>query len=566
MTKERHPDITDRPEPTLKEGFALYDYQEDIVKWMREREQGNPKHHQGVSGGILAAKMGLGKTLSALEHTVRSQIKDNEKYPTLVVVSKTLMYEWMVEGVNKFYDNMDVLYLHRDFLGKGIETVTGEDMAQYNLVITTYDCCLGASKANEAHMYVCEYGQEGLHKDKVIAIHNRTRPRYKPNVTGTLNIYSMPWERVICDESQRFANPKTYHFKAMMAIYGKYKWCLTGTPVRNRDTDVWSQFRFCGFNSITAARLWRPRHYKEYNLARYMKVLNYKDANVEPPKLVKYHHEVELDTGGLNTYMALFSAAQKMYEMMVMKLVTYATILALFTRLRQICIAPHLIYKNKTKRDAVVQNMINEAVGENQLETWIKDPLGNAGIDSPKIKKAIEIIEAVPKGEKVIIFSMFVSALEILEEALKIDLPDKDYEFMCGSSGVAERVEMLKRFKSAASGVDIIFMHYKVGGEGLNLTEANHVIFLEPWWCPAVHGQALARCHRRGQKKTVHAHWIILQGTIEIPILKMCENKDNLANYYLKDIDYSPEPTGLSKWALKRLIEQGAKLARTADR
>ena len=551
------PNITARPTPSLKDGVELYDYQIDAIEWMASREKAKTIKNHGIGGGMVCMAMGLGKTITALQHSIRSQTENSEIFPTLIVMSKTLLYEWKNQGIEKFYDNISALYLHKDFLGEQIKQITGAEIVKHNIVITTYDQCLSASRKNEAHKLVCEYGQEGLHKDKVIAIHTRTKPMYNPYAKGVVNLYHIPWARVIIDESQRIANPKTYTFKAIMALYAEHKWCLTGTPIRNYDTDIWSQLRFCGYTTITASRLWRRWHYKQQDLKRYMYEANYKETNVKMPAKIEHTYLVDMDHHQKLTYQALLIETQDWYEKMLMKFISYASVLAMFTRLRQVCIAPFLIVaRKKNKNNVLIQQGIDNALIRTKVDKWVADDYGTAGIDSPKIKKIVEIIEGVPKVDKIILFSMFVECLKIVEKAIQIDLPDRVYEFLDGSTTGRERVDILTNFKEHAN-TSILLVHYKVGGEGLNLIEANHVICIEPWWSPAVPNQGIARCWRRGQKKPVHVHWVITNKTIEDPILKMCENKEQLSDFYLHDGEYAPQTTGLTKYEMQKLIGSG---------
>ncbi len=548
------PDITARPTPSLQEGVELYPYQTEAIQWMQAREKANPIYNRGISGGLLCLKMGLGKSLAALQHSFWSQSVKKELFPTLVVASKTVLYEWKNQGVEKFYQNVKALYFHKDFLGDYINHITAAEIVEYNIVITTYDQCLSASRKYDAHKLVCQYGQEGIHKDKVIAIHTRKKPPYKAAVRGTRNLYQLPFERIITDESQRFANPKTYTFKAVMALYGKHKWCLTGTPIRNYDSDIWSQLRFCGYYTITAARLWRRWHFKDQNLKQYIFETNYTEANVTMPAKIEHTHFVDMDPDQKLTYQALLIETQDLYERMLMNFVSYACVLAMFTRLRQVCIAPHLIVaKSKSKNNALIQEGIDKALVQTQVDEWIADVDGPAGIDSPKIKKIVEVIKNIPTGEKIMLFSMFVKCLKVVEKAMQTDLPDVSYEFLDGSSTGQERVDILTNFKEDPD-VTVLLVHYRVGGEGLNLMEANHVICIEPWWSPTVHNQGIARAWRRGQQKEVHVHWVITSKTIEEPILQMCANKDQLADFYLYEGEYDPQPTGLTKYEMQKLL------------
>ncbi|KKL85403.1 hypothetical protein LCGC14_1955090, partial [marine sediment metagenome] len=545
------PDITARPTPCLQKGVELYPYQTKVIEWMKARGKANPIYNRGISGGMVCLKMGLGKTFAALEHSLRSQSVKKELCPTLIVASKTVLYEWKNQGIEKFYQNIKALYFHKDFLGDYINHITAAEILEYNIVITTYDQCLSASRKHDAHKLVCEYGQEGIHKDKVIAIHVRKKPPYKPAVKGPVNLYQIPWNRIFLDESPRIANPKTYTFKAVMALYGQHKWCLTGTVFRNCDNDIWSQLRFCGYNTITTARLWRRWYFKDQNLQQYMYVSNYTEAKVTMPEKIEHIHYVDMDPDQKLTYQALLVETQDLYERMLMKFISYASVLAMFTRLRQVCISPYLIVAKS--KNGIIQEGIDKALIQTKVDKWIADSEGSAGIDSPKIKKIIEIIQSVPKGEKIVIFSMFVKCLELVEKAIQTDLSNVSYEFLDGRCTGQERVDILTNFKEDPD-VTVLLVHYKVGGEGINLPEGNHVLCIEPWWSPAVHNQGIARCWRRGQKKPVHVYWVITRKTIEQPILKMCANKDQLADFYLYGEEYNPQPTGLTKYEMQKLL------------
>src|SRR3989338_8634304 len=121
----------------------------------------------GIVGGMLCLLMGLGKTLSALYHVVSSQIENKEEFPTLIVVSKTLLYEWRDQGILKFFNGVKALYYHKDILKKSrYDNISFEEMKKHHFVLTTYDACLQAFKKGEYKEKILEYGEEGLHKDK----------------------------------------------------------------------------------------------------------------------------------------------------------------------------------------------------------------------------------------------------------------------------------------------------------------------------------------------------------------------------------------------------------------
>lgn len=402
---------------------------------------------------------------------------------------------------------------------------------------------MSTSRKYQAHNFVCEYGKVGIHAGKVIAIHQRKKPPYNFSMKGPSNLYHIPWTRVICDESQRFANHKTYTFKTMIALYGDHKWCLTGTPIRNYDTDMWSQLRFCGYDSITISRLWRRRYFNDQNLKQYMYESTYQEAKVVLPEKKQHTHFVDMDPDQFQTYEALLIEIRNIYQQMLDKVVSYAEVLAMFTRLRQVCIAPYLIVQPSKRLEQ----------SDNAAYKWIQDPDSTAGIDSPKVRKVVEIVSEIPKGEKILVFSMFVGCLDITIRALKTDYPEIGYALLDGSKTGRERIDIFTNFKDNPN-ITVLFVHYKIGGEGLNLVEANHVICIEPWWSPSVHDQGIARAWRRGQTKAVNVHFVVTKKTIEEQILKLCKAKEQLAEYYLHEQEYQPVSTGLTKHELRKLI------------
>jgi SNF2 family DNA or RNA helicase len=531
----------------MKEGYSLWDYQSKVVEWMETREE---QETDGISGGMVCLKMGLGKTLTALYFIMKMRRKHSEIFPTIVLVSKTLMYEWKNEGVEKFFNHFNVLYYHKDLLGKGYQTITTRDLMKYDIVVTTYDVCMSICRKFKMQENILVYGDYGLHKGKVIGINHRDRPEFKEFV-GPRSIYELPWHRVFCDESQRFANPKTYTFQVIMSLYAKYRWCLTGTPIRNFDTDIWAQLRFCGFNRILHARLWKKWHFEAYKCINNIYILKYKNAGVKMPKMIDHIHNVKMDQYQKDIYTTLLTRTKAIFDMVINKEISYTVILSLILRLRQTAIAPFMLVSKKKNKNKKIDSIIDKIKNESDVEDWIHDIRSTAGINSPKIKKIVEIIKDVPVGEKIIIFSMFTSCFEILENAMLED--DILYDVLSGETNMKERLRILHQFKNNSS-FNVLFVHYKVGGEGINLVQANHVICIEPWWTHAVHNQGIYRAWRRGQNKEVHVHWVLTENTIENFILKLCENKQNMSDSYLYGTKLDQKPAGLSICQMSQLL------------
>ena len=568
---------------TLKGGYQLLPHQKEVIEWMKHREELPRKTTRGVRGGIVSLCMGLGKTLTALAYSFQNKAS----FPTLVVTSKTVMHEWKTEGIEKFFDTdtVNVLYLHRDFIGKSIDKVDREQVMKYDMVITTYDVCMSSCRRGKFFLQCLEYGEK-LMKDRVVAINIRKRRDANlPNLRGTDVIYGTPWERVICDESQRYANPATMTYKCIMAVYGRYRWCLTGTPIRNYETDIWAQLRFCGYNGISGPSMWKKsglEMFKEHNLISTIFMMSYEDAKIELPEKIENTIVVELCGQHKDIYEDMLVRTRELYRKMMNDLCSFSCVLAMFTRLRQCAIAPYLITP-QAKR----------ATKDEVYSDWCLDKNGGAGIESSKIAKIVEIIREVTattrvkEGKvkrlsdlamksvyanydladvkkmlarvdihtvtppKVIVFSMFTSCLDLLNDAVIKGYPE--FKFVQVDGDTTDRFQLLDQFRRDSE-TQGLFLTYKVGSEGLNLTEATHCICIEPWWTNAVHNQAKARLWRTGQTKPVFIHNVVIKDSIEENIIKVCEGKDDMASSYLEGTERKLQQPGLDKFTLGKML------------
>jgi SNF2 family DNA or RNA helicase len=170
---------------------------------------------------------------------------------------------------------------------------------------------------------------------------------------------------------------------------------------------------------------------------------------------------------------------------------------------------------------------------------WIHDRKGTAGIRSTKITRVIDIIKRVKRPEKVLIFSIFKGALELVYQALREFVPDRKTRVIHGGISLEDRQEAVDGIKHGD--LDILLASYKISSRGLNLMEASHVICLEEWWTPDVMEQAIGRCYRRGQTRIVHAYHIIMRGTIEEKCKEVSDSKIKIKNDLLKTVTTKPD-------------------------
>jgi SNF2 family DNA or RNA helicase len=543
--------------------YKINPHQIQALRWMREAEK---RGDYGMKGGILGMKMGLGKSLTTEVH-ILSTPPEGPWFPSLIVASKTVMYEWKNKGIEKFFgNNIKVMYLHTDFMGKDVKTVTRSDIMEHDLVITTYDAVLSAARSTKYHEEGYEMGDDhSLMKGKIVTVNLRTREQAdKPRVYGLGVIFCTPWERVVCDESQTFANPETATYRAVMGIYGRYKWCLTGTPIKNYATDIFTQLRFCGYTGVKRTIEWKRMglHYMNlHKLRDYIFSMDYQDAKIVLPPKADHTTYITLNDKEKAAYAFIRGKTKALYDKLMKKTCSFASVLAMFTRMRQCAISPYLITSiskreklsaAKSKADKEALALIKE-MSDDSLGKWCYDKK-QAG-RSTKIMETISILSKIPKNEKVLVFSMFTSCLDLLGDTIKDIMPDYHFLQIDGDVVGTERESILNQF-SRDKTVQALFLTYKVGGQGLNLTVAAHCIPIEPWWTDAVDQQAVTRCWRFGQTEKVHVHRVIVKGTIEERVVNITKGKSAMAREYLEGTTKSLEKgVGLSKEMLRKLLE-----------
>lgn len=528
---------------------GLYDHQKDALEWCKKRQKEaiyTEKEVINIGGGILCLTMGLGKTRLML---VLSQLKKDNK--TLIICSKTLLDEWCIEikkifnidvyNTDKSLDNPRILLFHQEF-NKSINTITIEEILEYDIILTTYDIVNKGDALCKASEETFIKGDEGLHKDKIIAYKRKKIPT--PELFGKSVLYSILWDHVITDESQKFCNDKTKIFRAVCALVSKYKWCLTGTPCKNSDTDIWSLLWFCGYNNINNPKNWKYNTFQRDMLYSMLFVRQMKyvpNKTISLPKITYNEHRVDLSKDELHIYLFYFRELWITYNNVIKKSSgeSFALILGLFQRLRQICIAPYLLsekskqkYNGKYDKDFIpnpTSLLLSKKESIRELEKKVHDE-ELMGFKSAKIQKILELIDISVSKDKILIFSSYTCCLYLLHTILyskKINTAILD-----GTTSAKRRACILNSFRETNE-IQILLCNYKVGAEGLNLTQAAMVITIEPWWNPVLENQAISRVWRNGQEKEVNVHRIIVNGTIENQIIKLCLEKKSVMDSYL---------------------------------
>lgn len=425
-------------------------------------------------GGILADEMGLGKTLQTIMF-IKQRLKADSSRNFLIVCPTSLIYNWESE-FKKYAPNIRVKVIAD--LRKKREKVFDE-LQNYEVFITSY----------------------GLLREDI--------EKYK----------NIEYDTFIIDEAQTIKNVNALITKAVKQINASTRIALTGTPIENSILELYSIFDFVMPGFFGTVNNFQKKYngiLKDVNdpiKQEFLSLINpfilrrkKKDVIKELPDKIENNILVDLCDEQKKLYL---SEVKKITQDIKnnMRNNTFSknklVILQELTRLRQLCIAPSLC--------------INDYNGKNS-----------------KIDTAIELIEnAISEGHKILIFSQFTSALTILKKELtKLKI---NYYYLDGSTKSAERIKMVNEFNE--NNISVFLISLKAGGNGLNLTGADIVIHLDPWWNPAVEDQATDRAHRIGQKNVVQVMKLIAKGTIEEKIVKLQNLKKDLSNQIVEGKD-----------------------------
>jgi len=330
---------------------------------------------------------------------------------------------------------------------------------------------------------------------------------------------STQWQTIVLDEAQAIKNAATKRSKAAMRLNAKFRLITTGTPIENHLGELWNLFSFINpgllgtykqFNARygipiekhhdRAARLQLKKLIQPFMLRRIKsQVLE------ELPPRTEITLRVEMKTNEMQFYEAIRQQAIENIEGSAQKPGRHLQILAEIMRLRRACCNPRLIDEH-TK------------------------------IPSTKLQVFAEVVEELlGSRHKALVFSQFTGHLALIREYL--DNEGIVYKYLDGTTPTKERQRQVESFQAGEG--DLFLISLKAGGLGLNLTAADYVIHMDPWWNPAVEDQAADRAHRIGQKRPVTVYRLVTANTIEEKIVRLHQEKRDLANSLLEGSDVS---------------------------
>ncbi|MFQ9193753.1 MAG: SNF2 helicase associated domain-containing protein [Candidatus Gastranaerophilaceae bacterium] len=450
---------------------VLRPYQEQGFVWMKILKECG-------FGAVLADEMGLGKTLQVITLLIdcKKNTKENEKkHPSLVICPASLVYNWKSE-IERFAPDLNTLMITGNAQEREEKVRQAEE---YDVLITSYDLLRRDVEFYEDQLFECE----------------------------------------IIDEAQYIKNHNTQVARSVKIIQAGFRAALTGTPVENRLSELWSIFDYVmpGFlypynkfreeieSPIVIDNDEKQLQFLQKMIAPFILRRLKKDVLAFLPEKIEKNMFAKMDGEQWEIYQAHVQRIRMMLneqsdsEFKKSKI----QILSELTKLRQICCDPALLYE-KYKEESAKTVMCMEL-----------------------IKNAIE------GGHKVLVFSQFTSMLKNLTQHLEQD--GIKYYILTGDTPKEHRTALVDMFNDKQNNdVNIFCISLKAGGTGLNLTAADIVIHFDPWWNVAVQNQATDRAHRIGQENVVTVYKLIAKDSIEEKIVELQDKKKELAEQIME--------------------------------
>lgn len=446
-----------------------------------------PYQHRGVSwlaflqkrsfGICLADDMGLGKTIQFLAFLLyerRATARVKPENPDLLICPMSIVSNWAHE-LEKFSPSLKVWIHHGGDRLK--EQAFKNKIKHYDLVISTYQLVL---------------------KDQAWLVKH-------------------PWNRITLDEAQNIKNEKAKQTLAIKTLTSRYRMALTGTPIENRLSELWSIMDFLNPGYLGSLSSFKRKYQKPIEQRGHKQTLENLHQLTRPFLLRRLKTDQSIiqdlpEKIEIKEFCDLTRVQRKLYQDALDELfggVENTTgmqrrglVLAMLTKLKQICNHPAQYLK--------VDDLIVE--------------------ESGKTVRTLELLKEIFEyKEKTLIFTQYVEMGKLLVNMIEDEL-DVPVFFLHGGCSKTERERLITNFKSVKNQSAIFILSTKAGGVGLNLTEANHVIHYDRWWNPAVENQATDRAFRIGQKKNVQVHKFVCTKSFEEKIDQIIERKTSLQN------------------------------------
>jgi SNF2 family DNA or RNA helicase len=429
--------------------------------------------HEINWGGILADDMGLGKTVQALSFLERYKATHGN-LKALVVCPTTLIYNWENE-IRKFTPSLTYRIHHG-----GQRSRTKDDFMNHDITITTY-----GTLRSDIKLFV-----------------------------------SIEFDYVILDESQAIKNPSSKVTRAASLLNAKHRLCMSGTPLQNNTFDIFAQMNFLNPGMLGTMEFFRQEFsipidkFAEEDRKDHLRKILYpfilRRTKEQVAKDLPEKQEMVLFCEMEDEQRKIYDAYRNDFRNQILGTIdtqgiqrSQLTILQGLMKLRQICDSPAILNE--------VEKFENHSIKLDELTREITENIGN---------------------HKALIFSQFLGMLALIKE--KLTELDVKFEYFDGSTSAPDREKAIQSFQNDET-VRVFLISLKAGGVGLNLTAADYVYIVDPWWNPAVEQQAIDRTHRIGQTKNIFAYRMICKDTIEDKILQLQDKKRLLAKELIAD-------------------------------
>lgn len=434
-------------------------------------------------GACLADDMGLGKTIQTLTLLLDAKERGASKDPVLLICPTSVVTNWQQE-CQRFAPSLQIL------LHQGSERLQGKafkkELKKTDLVLTSYSL---------------------VRRDAAM-------------------LQDVSWRGIILDEAQNIKNPQSQQAKTIFGLDGQFRLALTGTPVENRLSELWSIMNFLNPGYLGSRRTFKQRFASKIERDKDEAALQ-SLRNLTSPfilRRLKTDKKVIQDLPEkteTKVFCYLSEEQASLYETVVRDALgeiegsegieRKGLVLSMMMRLKQICNHPaQYLHEAESYR----------AEGEDRR--------------SGKLERLVALLEeTVSVADRSLIFTQFTEMGSILERYLPRRL-GVNAQFLHGGTSTKKRAEMVRRFQEDEDGPAFFILSLKAGGTGLNLTRANHVFHVDRWWNPAVENQATDRAFRIGQQRNVQVHKFVCMGTLEERIDAMIEAKKVMAEQLIE--------------------------------
>jgi len=424
-------------------------------------------------GGILADDMGLGKTVQALSY-LEFYKKTEGSLCALVVCPTTLIYNWENE-IKKFTPSIRHAIHHGSARLRKKET-----LQSFEILITTYGTLRSDIKL----------------------------------------LSTLEFDYVILDESQAIKNPSSKVTRAAQLLQAKHRLCMSGTPLQNNTFDVYAQMNFLNPGMLGSVEFFRQEFSvpidklgepdRKEHLRKILYPFILRRTKEQVAKDLPEKQEIVLFCEMEKEQRDIYEAYRNDYRNQILGSIenqgiqrSQLAILQGLMKLRQICDSPAILNEK--------EEFPNYSIKLDELARQLKEDISD---------------------HKALVFSQFLGMLALICSKLEeLGIP---YVYFDGSTSAPDREKAIQQFQKQES-IRVFLISLKAGGVGLNLTAADYVYIMDPWWNPAVEQQAIDRTHRIGQTKNIFAYRMICKDSIEDKILKLQERKKALAKDIISD-------------------------------